>query len=1332
MEVLKKRIKDNYHYIVSALAVVGIAFAAMNFTNPPLFNNLDQFVIFASEEIKLEQEVQVSSGDLGSNRKIDIEKESIINGNLFADKITLDKNTVINGNVSFNQLETKKETKILGTQIKPVQLPIANLPEIPAFQIGTQDFKFEGQNNTLAAGNYRNLIVEKNSRLTLSGGAYNFNKLVLKENSVLIFSALTTLNIQFKLKGQEHVAVLPGNNNLKPIDLIINYQGKSEKGDEDDKDKSGREEKSEGVKPIEFGKNSFLNFKLLAPKASVHIGGASTIRGRILARKVRVEKGGVVSRELMTIKVAKPEDIITDPGGGVYPINEILVSLTPTATISDAQKIASSIGGKIVSIIPPTLYKIEIRTKTIKELEDKLDALRNSNNPLITGIFRNFVMLENTGYPFNRSTYLSKVDQTLYSALLSIFTNQKRILIIVLMLLSSILLIYYKKDLLTKTLKTIYNKLFYDEKHFKLFVILSALSTIVSVYFVGLLAWLFFGWTLSSLREVIVSLFSFPTIIQALGIPFETFVFATGFIGYNQGVFGSAYSISFFSYSVLGFVGNIIFFYSVLFLIRYVKKNLQHRMKSIPAAFMIIFLLLFGTYVGLVRYVREAATYMPSPINRIESFIHRVNAQLAVKYDLQNLKNQNVHLTRAYDKIGILDAWDKINNLQNLLLTPIVIGIVDTGTDRAHQEFNNPEVDLGLLRNILRDLREPRGHGTQVAGIIGANNVLGSGGILAANSPQMNGILSGVLAEDKYKLEVRSSGSFVTNTTSTLEDVYVALKKVAASDAQLINMSFVLERCSDLSFVVRNFIVEKCAKTNQEWTYADAEFQGVFNSNLTKLFIAAAGNEDANFVFATPAHWSILMPNVISVGASDLVDERANFPFPAAKSNFGVELNISAPGIGVYAPKPGGGYDVPFLDNGVIKGGFSGTSASAPMVTGVAGLIKAIKPNLSPADIKSILVRTADPIQTDQPIGGRLNALKAVCDPLVLNCAPTPPPQPSNTWQSVGPMTTERADHTATLLNDGRVLIAGGFKGIGTSFTVLDSAEIFNPVINSFASVSNMTTVRAFHTATLLSNGKVLIVGGVGADGSTALNTAEIFDPATNTFSPVGNLNSKRFFHTANLLPDNRVLIAGGFDSLNLKSTEIFDPVANQFSVGPDMNMPRTHHASTSLIDGRIFLVNGLILGSIMSVDIYNPSANIFTSATSSAEQLGLSVNTLLSGKVSILGGKLFNQPNGQTAEIFDPADNSFVEIGPMLISGIARDSAVLLNSGQVLFIGTNIKAQIFNPQTNEFKLTGDLNTLRFIRHRLTLLQDSRALLTGGQLSEISFITTNGAEVYKP
>ena len=702
----------------------------------------------------------------------------------------------------------------------------------------------------------------------------------------------------------------------------------------------------------------------------------------------------------------------------------------------------------------------------------------------------------------------------------------------------------------------------------------------------------------------------------------------------------------------------------------------------------------------------------------IATLYFKVLAQNISPFDLVNLKLQGLGDITAYEKIKITDAWNKINDLRPPL-SSVVVGIFDTGIDIFHPEFSHVNIDT----SITTDTKE-RGHGTQIIGIIGANNLSFSGQYIM---PQMNGILSGIRNLD-YALRVRFSADLANFTLKDNFRQFWELDKMAqlAGGLQVVNTSFGAPLGNQLTLAQRAaYKLEGKGHYNQNNFDAVKDiFTDLLSQYPNTLFVFASGNDGIDAKFNLPGG-GVSANNLVTVGATNLDDERAT-PFPLTlgleESNFGSSVNISAPGVNVYAPKPNNQYD----------SNFSGTSASAPMVTGVAGLIKAIKPELTPAQVKDILVRNADPIQTDKPIGGRLNALKAVCDPLILNCAPTPPPQLSNTWQSVGPMTTERAEHTATLLNDGRVLVIGGFKGVGTGFTVLDSAEIFNPQTNTFTAVGNMTSPRAFHTATLLQDGKVLIAGGVGVDGNTALNTVEIFDPAANTFTPISNMNQSRFFHTSNLLSNGRVLIAGGIDFLSLKSTEIFNPQAGTFTFGPEMNMPRVHHASTRLNDGRILLVNGLVIGSIMSVDIYNPASNIFASATSSAEQLGLSVTTLSNGKVLIFGSKLFNQPNGQAAEVFDPLDNSFAEIGPMPIFGIARDSLVLLNSGQVLFVGANIKAQIFNPQTNEFKLTGDLNTPRLARHRLVSLQDGRALVAGGQLSGTQFITTNGAEVFKP
>ena len=389
-------------YIVSAIAIGGIAFAATNFSNPLLFQNTENFVLFAQEEIKLEQGVQVSSGDLGANEEIDIQKDAIINGNLFADKITLDKNTVINGNVSFNKLKLHKEAQILGTQTKPVQLPIAVLPDIPDFQIGTQDFKFTGENNTLSAGSYSNITLEKQSRLTLTGGIYNLNKLELRENSTLIFNAATTLNIQFKLRGKDRISILPGLN-VKPDDLKINYLGirpkheKEDKEDDDEEiesemdDKEKKEHKDRKIgRPIVFGQNSFLNFKLLAPKASVHIEKETTLRGRILARKIKIGKDGILSKEEAFVKESDPAKIVTDPGGNRLFANEIIVLFSDSVTDAEIEQILGILGARITGIMEqPKIYKFEVNTATITALLSAIEEIKSK--PFVIEAVPNFI-----------------------------------------------------------------------------------------------------------------------------------------------------------------------------------------------------------------------------------------------------------------------------------------------------------------------------------------------------------------------------------------------------------------------------------------------------------------------------------------------------------------------------------------------------------------------------------------------------------------------------------------------------------------------------------------------------------------------------------------------------------------------------------------------------------------------------------------------------------------------------------------------------------------------------------------------------------------------------
>ena len=190
-----------------------------------------------------------------------------------------------------------------------------------------------------------------------------------------------------------------------------------------------------------------------------------------------------------------------------------------------------------------------------------------------------------------------------------------------------------------------------------------------------------------------------------------------------------------------------------------------------------------------------------------------------------------------------------------------------------------------------------------------------------------------------------------------------------------------------------------------------------------------------------------------------------------------------------------------------------------------------------------------------------------------------------------GNMTERRASHTAVLLKDGRVLVGGGFgdrcdpDGCDSSA----SAEIFDPASGTFTSTGSMANARDSHSATLLSDGRVLAAGGevqalgLGAVGSHA--SVEAFDPATGIFSsPAARMTTSRFAHIAILLPNGQVLLAGGTNCFSdmadchasiLSSAELFDPASPTFFVTGNMVKKRSGHQATLLLDGRVLITGG-------------------------------------------------------------------------------------------------------------------------------------------------------------
>jgi N-acetylneuraminic acid mutarotase len=321
---------------------------------------------------------------------------------------------------------------------------------------------------------------------------------------------------------------------------------------------------------------------------------------------------------------------------------------------------------------------------------------------------------------------------------------------------------------------------------------------------------------------------------------------------------------------------------------------------------------------------------------------------------------------------------------------------------------------------------------------------------------------------------------------------------------------------------------------------------------------------------------------------------------------------------------------------------------------------------------------------------------------------------------SIQSMTAKRAAHTATLLDNGKVLIAGGFVANGSG---LSSVELFDPATNAFTSAQNLSVPRASHTATRLPNGKILIAGGYNGD---YLSSAEIFDPATNRFTPAGRMTTARSGHVAVLLNDGKVLLAGGVGTgwTFLADAEIYDPQTDTFTATGAMTTARESHTATLLNDGKVLITGGhrgrrANITIYASAEIYNPANGTFAAAGNlTVKRHKHDAVRLADGRVLIVGGSDERDGDGayRNAEVFNPANGSFTTVKNNMNTARYKlqGTAILLKSGKVLIAGGANRAEVFDPATDSFSLTeGEMGTKRLFA-TATLLKNGQVLITGG------------------
>jgi N-acetylneuraminic acid mutarotase len=278
----------------------------------------------------------------------------------------------------------------------------------------------------------------------------------------------------------------------------------------------------------------------------------------------------------------------------------------------------------------------------------------------------------------------------------------------------------------------------------------------------------------------------------------------------------------------------------------------------------------------------------------------------------------------------------------------------------------------------------------------------------------------------------------------------------------------------------------------------------------------------------------------------------------------------------------------------------------------------------------------------------------------------------SGTWSAIAAMTTNRSYHTATLLPNGKVLVVGGIVG---NHVVLSSAELFDPITQTWTATAPMTTNRSFHTATLLPNGKVLIAGGHAQYFvfNIIVSTSELYDPVTETWTPTGSLVTARSGQTATLLSNGKVLVTGGNHTGmdRLSSAELFDSASGTWAETGELTVARSAHTATLLPNGKVLVAGGDNIDiSLSNADVYDPQSGTWTSTGALDQARGGHTATLLpNGKVLVVGGYDHNQGTLSSAELFDSIAGTWVTIAAMITSR-ANHTATLLADGRVLVAG--------------------------------------------------------------
>ena len=385
----------------------------------------------------------------------------------------------------------------------------------------------------------------------------------------------------------------------------------------------------------------------------------------------------------------------------------------------------------------------------------------------------------------------------------------------------------------------------------------------------------------------------------------------------------------------------------------------------------------------------------------------------------------------------------------------------------------------------------------------------------------------------------------------------------------------------------------------------------------------------------------------------------------------------------------------------------------------------------------AVVLLTAIAIATLPP-GNRVGNAPTPSSSLPVSSSPPAAAAPG--WTTTGTMNEARADHTASLLPNGRVLVAGG----GVYLRTLASADVYDSGSGTWTATESMIEGRSGQTATLLPDGTVLVAGGgywvkSGQlyEYKWGLASAELYDYRSGTWTAIESMIEGRSGHTATLLPDGTVLVVGGRRSNGgAVSAELYDPRTGTWTATESMIVARGDgHTATLLPDGTVLVAEGA------SAELYDPSTGSWTATGNMSEARFNHTATLLgNGTVLVAGGHASGGLHSQaltSAELYDPASRLWTTTASMLAPD-AYEATVLLPDGRVLVVGgwrggfggSASSAELYDPRSGSWTETGN-HFATGTGSTATLLLDGTVLVAGGILQANS-TSLDTAQLYNP